>query len=159
IAMRQEELTTAAYGGISIKDFYHYKPQNRFLCVPTLETWPAASVNASLPPIEEPGSKEPIKPSTWLAQNRSIEQMTWAPGLPMLIEDSVIADGGWIEQVGYTCFNLYRPPMIELGDPTQAQPWLDHVRRVYPDEADHIVLWLAHRVQRPHEKINHALAL
>ena len=30
---------------------------------------------------------------------------------------------------------------------------------VYPDEADHIVPWLAHRVQRPQEKLNHALVL
>jgi hypothetical protein len=30
---------------------------------------------------------------------------------------------------------------------------------VYPEEADHIVQWLAHRVQRPQEKINHALVL
>jgi hypothetical protein len=38
-------------------------------------------------------------------------------------------------------------------------PWLDLVRKVYPDEADHIVRWLAHRRQRPAEKINHALVL
>ena len=56
-------------------------------------------------------------------------------------------------------FNLYRPPMIVLGDPSKAGPWLDHVRRVYPDEADHIIAFLAHRVQRPEEKINHGLVL
>jgi hypothetical protein len=38
-------------------------------------------------------------------------------------------------------------------------PWLDHVRCVYPDDADHIVKWLAHRVQRPGQKRNHALVL
>jgi hypothetical protein len=38
-------------------------------------------------------------------------------------------------------------------------PWLDHVRQVFGDDAEHIVNWLAHRVQRPHEKINHALVL
>ncbi len=27
------------------------------------------------------------------------------------------------------------------------------------DDADHIIMWLAHRVQRPQEKINHALVL
>ena len=46
--------------------------------------------------------------------------------------------------------------MPKAGDVT---PWLDLVHKVYPDEADHIVLWLAQRVQRPHEKINHALVL
>jgi hypothetical protein len=38
-------------------------------------------------------------------------------------------------------------------------PWLDLVEKVFPEEAEHIILWLAHRVQRPWEKINHALVL
>ena len=37
--------------------------------------------------------------------------------------------------------------------------WIDHVHKVYPDNAEHIIRWLAHRVQRPAEKINHALVL
>jgi Family of unknown function (DUF5906) len=54
--------------------------------------------------------------------------------------------------------NLYRPPALvpRAGD---VAPWLDLVCKIFPDEADHIVLWLAHRVQRPHEKVNHALVL
>jgi hypothetical protein len=36
---------------------------------------------------------------------------------------------------------------------------LDHVHRVYPTHADHIIKWLAHRVRRPQEKVNHALVL
>jgi hypothetical protein len=36
---------------------------------------------------------------------------------------------------------------------------LDHVKSIYPDEADHLIKWLAHRVQNPGEKINHALVL
>ena len=43
--------------------------------------------------------------------------------------------------------------------PRKAEPWIDHVRKVFPDDADHIIRWLAHRVQRPQEKINHALVL
>ena len=49
------------------------------------------------------------------------------------------------------------PPTIEPGNAAEADPWLDHVHKVYPDDAEHIILWLAHRVQRPWEKINHAL--
>ena len=60
---------------------------------------------------------------------------------------------------GITTFNLYLPPTIELGDPNAAEPWLEHVYRVYPDDAEHIIQWLAHRVQFPWEKINHALLL
>jgi hypothetical protein len=67
--------------------------------------------------------------------------------------------GGWIERQGVTCFNLYRPPTLEPGDAMKAGPWLDHVRRVYPDDAEHIIKWLAQRVQSPQVKINHALVL
>jgi Family of unknown function (DUF5906) len=85
--------------------------------------------------------------------------MTWAPGLDMLIADRVVADGGWIDKPDAICLNLYRPPKIKRGDARKAKPWLDHVRRIYPDDADHIIKWLAHRVQRPQDKINHALML
>ena len=36
---------------------------------------------------------------------------------------------------------------------------IEHVRWIYPNEAQHIIKWLAHRVQRPGDKINHALVL
>ena len=85
--------------------------------------------------------------------------MTWAPGLPLLIADRLIAEGGWIERRGVACLNQYCPPMILPGCGAEAGPWLDHVHKVYPDDANHIVKWLAHRVQRPQEKINHALVL
>ena len=97
--------------------------------------------------------------SDWLAKHAPVEQMTWAPGLPQLVRDKLIGDGGWIDRKGVTVLNLYRPPTIELGDAAKAGPWLEHVRRIYPDEADHIIAFLAHRVQRPHEKINHGLVL
>jgi hypothetical protein len=54
---------------------------------------------------------------------------------------------------------LYRPPTLPLGEAALATPWLKHLQRIYPNEADHIVRWLAHRVQRPQEKINHAIVL
>jgi Family of unknown function (DUF5906) len=78
----------------------------------------------------------------------------------MLIRDRLVSDGGWIDRPGCTTFNLYRPAHGPSGgDPTAATPWLDHLRRVYPDDADHVLGWLAHRVQHPGEKINHALVL
>ena len=80
-------------------------------------------------------------------------------GLPMVIHDRLILEGGWIPHTGAAVFNLYRTPQAAPGDPTIARRWLDHVSLVYPDEADHIVNWLAQRVQRPEDKINHALVL
>ena len=85
--------------------------------------------------------------------------MTWSPGEPMLIRDKLVSEGGWIRRKGVTCFNLYRPALIKLGDETKAKSWLNHTRKVFADDADHVGKWLAHRVQRPGEKINHALLL
>jgi hypothetical protein len=91
--------------------------------------------------------------SKWLDQKKPVEQMTWAPGLPMLIPDRLVSDGGWIERNKVTCFNLYRPPIIVAGNAAKAERWLDHVQKVFGDNADHIVKWLAHRVQCPQDKI------
>jgi hypothetical protein len=138
---------------VSLDDFYAYMPMHQYIFTPTRDLWPASSVNARIPPIGK------VPAATWLDQNKPVEQMTWAPGRPMLIEGQLIAAGGFIAHGGVTCFNLYRPPTIKHGDPDKAGPWIDHVRKIYPDEANHIIKWLAQRVQRPSEKINHALVL
>jgi hypothetical protein len=132
--------------------------------------WPAASVNARILPVpvvdangkpvlDEDGKPKRISASAWLDRHRPVEQMTWAPGEHMLVRNRLISEGGWIERDGVTCFNLYRPPTLEPGNAAEAGPWLEHVERVFPDAAAHIVKCLAHRVQSPDEKINHALVL
>jgi hypothetical protein len=85
--------------------------------------------------------------------------MTWAPGRPMLIADKLVDAGGWIDRPGCDTFNLYRGPTAHSGEPARAAPWVEHIKEIYPDNTDHIVAWLAHRVQRPGEKPNHALVL
>ena len=131
-------------------------PMHNYVCLKTREFWPAASVNARVAPIKK--GKKSILASAWLDANVPVEQATWAPGRPMLIADKVVSDGGWIDQPRFTVLNLYRPPTIEPV-PGNVDLWLDHIRRLYGDGTNHIVTCLAHRVQRPYEKINHALVL
>jgi hypothetical protein len=45
------------------------------------------------------------------------------------------------------------------GKAAKVDLWVNHAHKIYPDEARHIICFLAHRVQRPAEKINHALVL
>lgn len=142
----------AAASGIGLDDFHAYLPDHAYIFVPTREVWPAAGVDASVKPWPDG-----IKPSMWLDGARPVHQMTWVPGEPMVIAQRVAADGGWIHREGTNTFNLYRPPSIQPGDASNAAPWLDLLRYVYPDDADHIVKWFAHRRQRPGEKVNHAL--
>jgi hypothetical protein len=156
--------------GVTLDDFVAYMPTHVYIFTPCREIWTAASVNARLPRIpvltkaglpkrSAAGKPVSMTPATWLDHNRPVEQMTWAPGYPMLIRDRLVVDGGWIERPEVTCFNHYRPPRLQLGDASKAQRWVDHVHKIYPADANHIVAWLAHRVQRPQQKINHALVL
>jgi hypothetical protein len=155
---------------VRLDDFVAYLPMHNYVFLPTRETWPASSVNARLPPmpvlrpdgqpeLDKEGNAKFISASAWLDRHRRVEQMTWAPGEPMLICDRIVAEGGWIARADCTVLNLYRPPTLQLGHAAAARLWLDHAYRVYPDEADHIIKFLAHRMQRPADKINHALVL
>jgi hypothetical protein len=156
--------------GVRLEDFYGYMPQHMYIFSPCREPWPAASVNARLPSIpvldkdgrqklDRRGRPMFIPASTWIDRHQPVEQMTWCPGMPMLIPNRLVSDGGWIEREAVTVFNLYRPPRIKPGNAAAAGPWVDHVRYIYPDDYLHIIEWLAQRVQRPEEKINHALVL
>ncbi|WP_395710470.1 PriCT-2 domain-containing protein [Reyranella sp.] len=156
--------------GVTFDDFHAYMPQHVYLFAPTGDPWPAASINARLPPVRlcnadgspllgENGKQVKLAASKWLDQNQAVEQMTWHPGEPQLIKDRLLIDGGVIERRGVTSFNRYKPPTIRHGNPREAQRWVDLVQKVFPQHADHIIRWLAHRVQKPGDKINHALYL
>jgi hypothetical protein len=85
--------------------------------------WPAKSVNSRIAPIpitdasdeaetDENGKSKKMAASAWLDRHQPVEQMTWAPGKPMLIRGRLIDDGGWIEHGGATTFN---PAAAEPG--------------------------------------------
>jgi hypothetical protein len=165
-----ERLVVGNKGRLQLGDFWAFMPGHSYIFTPTRALWPAASVNARIGPValtdakgapllDESGKKRSSTAAAWLDRHKPVEQMTWAPGQPMIIRDRVIHEGGWLERAGVTTFNLYLPPTIIPGDSTKAEKWVRHIRYVYPDDADHIIDWLAHRVQRPHEKVNHALVL
>src|SRR5215213_7602691 len=80
----------------------------------------------------------------------------------MIIKGKLIDDGGWVDHPQTTCFNQYRPPTsMQLENITEAdvEPWLRHIKAVYPTDFSHIISWFAQRVQHPEIKINHALML
>src|SRR4051812_17654792 len=100
-----------AEAGIIIDDFYAYMPMHNYLYVPTRMPWPASSVNARIPPIPltssngEPVLRDDGKPlvlsaSAWLDRFRPVEQMTWAPGMPLVIPNKLVLEGGWSEHRG-----------------------------------------------------------
>jgi hypothetical protein len=157
--------------GVGLDHFYSYmeKP-DAYIYTPTGVAWSASRVNARIAPVplldaagqpvlDNKGKPGSIPASKWLDRHRTVEQVTWCPGKPALIKNQLVMQGGRIAHNAVACFNLYLPPTLKLGDGNKAGRWVDHVHRLYPDEADHIIKFNAHRVQRPDEKINHALVL
>jgi len=140
-----------------LQAFYAYLPEHKYIHRPTRALWPMASVNGSLEGV----SIGKDKPAAWLDKHRAIHQMTWAPGMPEVVVDKIMADGAWINHPGQSVYNLYRPPVVVHGNAQDVAPWRKHLRTIYPveSEAAHIEKWLAHRVQFPGVKINHALVL
>jgi Family of unknown function (DUF5906) len=166
-----EELEPQPEGaGVTLDDFVAYMPSHSYIFMPCREFWPASSVNARVPPVpvldangkpkQHNGKPIMIPASAWLDQNRAVEQMTWCPGMPTLIPNRLVVDAGWIEREGVANINLYREPRIQLGDARKAEPCLELAHTVFnDDDAHHVIQWLAHRVQHPQEKINHALVI
>jgi hypothetical protein len=153
---------TDAAQGVNLDDFSALMPMHSYVFHPTRELWPAVSVNARIEPVpavDNEGKPILMPANAWLDRNSAVEQMTWAPGQPMLIEGRLVSNGGWVEREGVTCFNLYRPPTPRHGDATKARPWVKHVYKVYGRDAKHIIRYLAFKVQHPESKINHALLL
>jgi hypothetical protein len=160
--------------GVNLRDFYAYMPQHNYLFAPSREPWPAISVDARIPPVavlDPEGNPllhkkgkhkdEPVEiaASEWLDKHQPVEQLIWAPGEDMVIRGRLVSEGGWVKRRRVSVFNLYLPPQLPHGDPEKADPWVEHGKKIYPEEHEHIFRWLAHRVQHPAAKINHALVL
>jgi hypothetical protein len=149
---------TSGADGIHLDDFVAFLPTAQYFHRPTGAMWASPSIIAKIPPVLLDGGKK-ISPTTWLNIFRCAVQMTWAPGSPPEIKDKIITDGGWIEHEGAMCLNVFRPATAVPRKAAGAARWLELVRKIYPDNADHIIHWLASRVQHPEIKINHCLFL
>jgi hypothetical protein len=159
--------------GPSLADFRAYLPTHNYVFMPTGMFWSGSGVNACLHPIpvlDKNGEPVLIKKgnemvpktvpaTTWLDWKQPTHHLTWAPGYPPVIENRLIIEGQWINRNKIMTLNLYRPPIVAPGDPKKAGPWLDLAKRIYPDDHERIIRYVAHRVQRPGEKPNHGLLL
>ena len=130
------------------------------------------SVDARVPPceaVDRAGNPiigadgEPMRElaSVWLSSHASVEQMTFAPGEPRLIQGKLMLESGWAVNKEAAAFNLYQspPPLPPGADAAKAGKWLDHARSLYSEESGHVIKYFAHCAQRPQEKINHGLVL
>jgi len=147
-------------GEVPIGNFVYYMPGNNYIYRPTTSYCIAAAVDAAVSPVNDEGKI--IKASQWLQENQLVTSMTADPSID---EDYTrgkdCRNGEIVDVAGGALFNTYRPATIELGDPRMAQPFVEHVRRVFNKEgdADQFLDYMAHRVQKPWEKTRFALLL
>lgn len=91
-----------------------------------------------------------------------VEGSTWWPGEPQIIRDIFIDANGWRPAPGRRIYNKYvPPPELGRGRADKAGWWVNHVKKLWPDPAEHEYFFdfCAHMVQRPQEKCNAAIVL
>jgi len=92
---------------------------------------------------------------------RRVHCQAWDPTEPPFIYGRVMAVGsaGWIPDPGATTMNTFIPSNAERGDASQAGPWLDQVKRLYPKNWEHLVSYFALLAQKPGVKPNHGIVM
>lgn len=147
-------------GEVPIGQFVFFGPGNNFIYRPTGSNWIAGAVDAAVSPINEEGKI--IKASSWLKINQLATSMTCDP----VIEEDFLTgydcrEGEMVAVSGAAVFNIYRKATIELGDAKYAKPFLDHVHKLLTKkgDAEQFLSYMAHRVQKAHEKPRFALLM
>jgi Family of unknown function (DUF5906) len=139
---------------MTVDEYAYHIPSNKYIFLPTGEACQVTGVNAQLGKIQK------MMASKWLRLNRSVHQITWAPGFPEIIKDQVITQGAWIEKRGALVLNTYHPPVIDQrGDAREARRWIDLAGDLFGTDSKHLLDYFAFKVQNPGSKINHALTL
>lgn len=90
-----------------------------------------------------------------------VEGSTWWPGEGQIIPDIFIDANGWRPAPGRRIYNKYLPPPQLSGDAALAGPWIEHVKKLWPDPQEHEFFFdfCAHMVQEPEVKCNAAIVL
>lgn len=91
------------------------------------------------------------------SNTRRVSRVTYKPGAPTFCED-YDPDTYKI----FRAYNSYQPPTLKLGDPDNANWFIDHVAYLCDDDqkaTDAILNFCAHLVQQPDEKLNFGILL
>lgn len=152
----------------SITDFRYDEQQEKYWDITTGALLNAASVDGAVPKkdwptrIDSQGNPKPMKPSAAINDvdtGLTVEGATWWPGKPRIIENLFVDGRGAQYLKGAATFNAYNPPPPLRDGPVDAKKWVDHVRWMYGDDAEHFFDFCAHAIQRPGEKVNHGIIL
>jgi hypothetical protein len=145
-------------GRISL-DALYYHVGHGYLYRPTMETWPAKDTDIAVSPMMDDGVMR--KATEILQRRRLVTCVTSHPQLAEYTPDRNIVKGELVADSGAAILNLYRHATIPLGEAALATPWVEHCQRLFtkPGDCDQFFNFMAHRVQRPWEKMRFALLI
>lgn len=115
--------------------------------------------------VTEKGKVQRFKPSVAINDvdtGLTVETSTWWPGGGQFLLNQMVNDRGLIPLRGAVTYNRYIPPNHDdLRFDRNPDPWLEHVKFIYPDpvEHEHFFDYCAHMVQRPQQKTNHGIVI
>lgn len=157
------------------EDYVFDKAQEAFWDLKDCTLHTEKGVDASIPQelwrvvVEERPRGAPreriVKPSLDIMRvenDQFVEGSTWWPGRPQLIRDWFIDSSGARPAQGRRIYNQYiAPPALAHGDAQRAEPWVAHVRKLWPDPIEHESFfdYCAHMLQKPEQKCNTAIVL
>lgn len=151
------------------RDYLWDKAQEQFWDTTNHSLHGALAVDGSIPQTlwrvvvnARSGAEHLVRPSQDIMRiesNQTVEGATWWPGRPAIINDVFIGRDGPVPSPGCRILNQYRPPPPMPSSSDGAEPWLDHVRALWPEECEYFFNYCAHMVQRPAEKAHAAIVL
>jgi len=152
-------------------DFLYDRDQEKFWDIETMTLHGPDAVNSAIPleawrtEENERGRVKRIQPSKDIMRIENggfIEGSTWWPGKPKIFSDLYVDAHGVHEVPGVRMLNTYRAPVRSAdGAVEDGLWWVEHVRLLFPEprEQEALIDYMAHMLQRPDVKCNHALVL
>lgn len=174
--------TSEAIEHYELDDWYYDMSTNRYWNVKQLRSYDKEQVSNSIPkslwtvatppPDDEAEKKrgrppkikqiEPWKELDRIEAKRWVHQHIWAPGYPRIIHDLIVTDVDLAPHKGQRIFNTYRPFTVPPA-PKGSSPdrWIELVKTLFPEKEvhEHFFDYCAHMIQRPEEKVNHAILI
>jgi hypothetical protein len=80
--------------------------------------------------------------------------------MPRIIKNILVTTEGDCPAPGVRMLNIYQAPTHNTqGNSAMAALWVEHVRKLWPDDAEILLDYFAHTIQHPEEKINFGIVM